>query len=192
MNDTPAGRRAPATVAPVAGSGPEAASATAAVDAATGVLMAFVPCGHDTARRILLDTARRSGVGPTVAAHAAMALRGDGKDPGARPSPHVGEVLRSLIDETLSAPAPPSGPGSPGLLPDPAVLRRHLHHLRTLRRRAFATPDDAALRGRLEDASYTLCVLMGRRSTHLALQAAEELLTADRLDRPHRSQAPYR
>ncbi|THA50421.1 DUF5133 domain-containing protein [Streptomyces sp. A1136] len=121
-----------------------------------------------------------------------MALRGDEEAPAARPSPHVGEVLRSLIDDTLSAPAPPSGPGSPGLLPDLAVLRRHLHDFRTLRRRTFATPDDAALRSRLEDASYTLCVLMGRRSTHLALQAAEELLTADRLDRPTRSRAPYR
>ncbi|MEU6890256.1 DUF5133 domain-containing protein [Streptomyces sp. NPDC046557] len=170
---------------------PEEAAA-AVVGSATGVLMAFVPCGHDTARRILPDTARRAGVGPTVAAHAVMALRGDGEGPGPGGRRRWERVLRSLIDDTLSAPAPLSDCAGPGLLPDLAVLRRRLHHFRALRRRTFAAPNDAVLRCRLEDASYTLCVLMGRRSTHLALRAAEELLTADRLDRPHRSQTPYR
>ncbi|KOU09951.1 hypothetical protein ADK49_33710 [Streptomyces sp. WM6349] len=60
-------------------------------------------------------------------------------------------------------------------------MRGHLNHLRALRRRTLAAPEDPALRAALEDAAYTLCVLMGQRNAHSALLAAEERVAAHRL-----------
>ncbi|MFI6006628.1 DUF5133 domain-containing protein [Streptomyces sp. NPDC051366] len=63
--------------------------------------------------------------------------------------------------------------------PNPLVLRQHLGHLRAARR-TLATPDDPAARADLDNAAYTLCVLMEQRTTHAAIQAAEQHLADHR------------
>ncbi|MFD3471395.1 DUF5133 domain-containing protein [Streptomyces sp. NPDC058682] len=53
---------------------------------------------------------------------------------------------------------------------------------RDLRRRTFTAPDDPILRARLQDAGYTLCVMLGQRVVHHALVSAEQLVAARRLN----------
>ncbi|MEU7553716.1 DUF5133 domain-containing protein [Streptomyces sp. NPDC044571] len=181
MTSTPARHRPPTGLiadddTPATGVSPGPAG-RAALGRATGILMALVPCSTATARRILAETARVAGVGLSEAVGAALALR-DGED--GPPSP-VETILQTVIEHTLHTP----DPAPAALQPNPSVLRGHLRHFRALRRRTFATPEDPGLRCELEDASYTLCVLTGRRSPHHAVHAAEELVALHRLDTPH-------
>lgn len=176
MNSTPGPHRptAPATpkTTPTAA---QAAATPAAIGRATGILMALVPCTADTARRIFTHTARAVGASPRVMAEAVAALHTDDHVP-----PGIEQALRLAIDH---AQAPPVAlpQTAARLLPNPYALRQHLNHLRASRRRTLAAPDDPAARNQLDDAAYTLCVLMGQRSTHAALQAAEEHLAEHRL-----------
>ncbi|WP_107050629.1 DUF5133 domain-containing protein [Streptomyces sp. NRRL F-2580] len=55
-------------------------------------------------------------------------------------------------------------------------------HLRATRRGTPAAPDDAGVRGELEEAAYALCVVMGQRSAHGALLAAEQMIAVNRLE----------
>ncbi|GGR25800.1 DUF5133 domain-containing protein [Streptomyces roseolus] len=59
------------------------------------------------------------------------------------------------------------------LLPDRNTVERLLRHYRTQEQRVLAGPCDLSVRRRFEDTAYTLCVLMGVRSTAEALRAAE-------------------
>lgn len=59
------------------------------------------------------------------------------------------------------------------LLPDRNTVERLLRHYRDQERSVRATPGDLSVRRRFEDTAYTLCVLMGVRSTPEALRAAE-------------------
>ncbi|MGW6785249.1 DUF5133 domain-containing protein [Streptomyces sp. NPDC054987] len=168
----------PCTAADTAATGTEAgdAAATAALAGATGVVMALVPCTAESARRVLAEAARTAGVTLHTMARTAVAT-------GTRPADADPDCERALRMEIANArsPQPPSPPPPGTLLPAPDVLRGHLHHLRAVRRRTLAAPDDPALRAALEDAAYTLCVLMGQRNTHSALIAAEERVAAHRL-----------
>lgn len=150
--------------------------ARAELGRATGILMALVPCTAETARRILNDAARAVGATPLRMAAAVVTTR-------ARPG-EADPVLERALHTGIAHARTRSSARTPalvGLVPSPVVLRRHLNHLRAVRRRVLAAPEDPALRAELEDAAYTLCVLMGRRSAHGALLAAEEVVAAHRL-----------
>ncbi|MFE2880035.1 DUF5133 domain-containing protein [Streptomyces roseus] len=163
---------------------------------AVTVLMAVVPCGADTARRILADAARAAGAGLRETAEAALALGGGGKPPSA-----LGRALADAMDEARSATEPAEQPYT-RLLPDPGTIRDLLKRHRALRRRALAPPEgtaeDTAVRDELDDATYTLCVLMGRRNAHTALRSAELLVGAEwlgtttRTGRDRNPDAPHR
>ncbi|WP_327135030.1 DUF5133 domain-containing protein [Streptomyces sp. NBC_01343] len=142
----------------------------AIAERAVTVLMALVPCGADTARRILADTARAAGAGPHETAEAVLVLGGGGK-----PAAPLGRALADAVDEARSAVEPVTQPYT-RLLPDPRAVGELLKRHRGLRRRALAAPEDPAVRDELDDATYTLCVLMGRRNAHTALRSAELLL----------------
>ncbi|MEV6400731.1 DUF5133 domain-containing protein [Streptomyces sp. NPDC051907] len=62
------------------------------------------------------------------------------------------------------------------LLPDKALLAALLRRYRTWERLAHAAPEDPVRRRRLDDLSYTLCVLMGQRTAREAIRAAESHL----------------
>ncbi|WP_324605312.1 DUF5133 domain-containing protein [Streptomyces sp. NRRL F-2664] len=148
----------------------------AALNRATGMVMALVPCTAERARRLLADAARAAGVTLPRMARTVIATRACPADV----DPDCERALRAEIGHARS-PQPPSPPAPGTVLPAPDVLRRHLDHLRAVRRRTLAAPDDPALRAALEDAAYTLCVLMGQRHAHGALLAAEERVAAHRL-----------
>ncbi|MFF6882990.1 DUF5133 domain-containing protein [Streptomyces sp. NPDC012421] len=59
------------------------------------------------------------------------------------------------------------------LLPDRNTVERLLRHYRAQERTVLGAPGDPSVRRRFEDTAYTLCVLMGVRSTPEALRAAE-------------------
>ncbi|WP_328965467.1 DUF5133 domain-containing protein [Streptomyces virginiae] len=176
-------------VAPTARAGGLSTSqeARAAYGRATVILMALVPCTAATSRRIVADAARSAGAGPDEVAAAVLAMR-----VGEPVAPAVDEALRRVLADARTLPTPAT---SSWLPPRPDVLRRHVNHLRAARRRAVAAPDDTGVRGELEDAAYTLCILMEQRSAHAALLAAEELIAVNRLDSwvgrpPQRSHGP--
>ncbi|MFJ7777523.1 DUF5133 domain-containing protein [Streptomyces yangpuensis] len=155
---------------------PEGGEDRAVLATATGIVMALVPCTAESARRVLGDAARAAGVTLGLMAHTVVETR-------TRPAevePDCERALRTAIGHART-PQPLSPPAEGTVLPAPDVLRRHLDLLRAVRRRTLAAPDDPALRAALEDAAYTLCVLMGQRHAHGALLAAEERVAAHRL-----------
>ncbi|MFE0577456.1 DUF5133 domain-containing protein [Streptomyces sp. NPDC058874] len=158
------------------GADADGAADRAALAAATGTVMALVPCTGERARRVLGNAAQAAGVTLPAMARTVLATR---TGPGDA-DPDCERALHAEIGHARS-PHPPGPPASGTLLPAPHVLRRHLNHLRAVRRRTLAAPEDPALRAAMEDAAYTLCVLMGQRNTHSALLAAEELVAAHRL-----------
>ncbi|MFI6144688.1 DUF5133 domain-containing protein [Streptomyces sp. NPDC051109] len=144
-----------------------------AAEQAVTVLMAVVPCGADTARQILGVTARAAGTGLRETAEAVLLLRG-----GRKPTAPLGRALADAMDEARSAAEPETRPYT-RLLPDPQAIGELLKRHRGLRRRALAAPHDPAVRDELDDATYTLCVLMGQRNAYTALRSAELLLGAE-------------
>lgn len=165
--------------APVAPLRPTEVRATAA--RAAGALMALVPCTAGKARRLLTEVAMDMGTDLREAAEAVLAARA-----GEPVAPAVEGVLRDVLARARTLPGPPAGTWSP---PDPDTLRRHVNQLCAARRRALEAPGDAGVRSELEEAAYTLCVVMGQRSAHGALLAAQELIAVSRLKpaRPERS-----
>lgn len=140
---------------------------------AVTVLMAVVPCGADTARRILADTARGARVAPRETAEAVLALGGGRELPTL-----LGTALKKAVDKARSVTEAVKQPYT-RLLPDPQAIGELLKRHRSLRRRALAAPHDPVVRNDLDDATYTLCILMGQRNAHTALRSAELLLGAE-------------
>ncbi|MFC9701295.1 DUF5133 domain-containing protein [Streptomyces sp. NPDC056943] len=66
------------------------------------------------------------------------------------------------------------------LLPDTNTVDRLLRHYRTQERSVLARPCDLSVRRRFEDTAYTLCVLMGERTAHEAVRAAERYVSEGR------------
>ncbi|MFE0652611.1 DUF5133 domain-containing protein [Streptomyces sp. NPDC059534] len=66
------------------------------------------------------------------------------------------------------------------LLPDRNTVDRLLRHYRTQERTVLDSPCDLSARRRFEDTVYTLCVLMGERTAHEAVYAAERYVTGVR------------
>ncbi|WP_241253680.1 DUF5133 domain-containing protein [Streptomyces sp. W1SF4] len=120
--------------------------------------------------------ARLTGTAAAAVAEAVFALHA-----GAAPvEPGLERALAQTIDRARTSPTEPDA-GASRLMPNALVLRQHLNHLRAVRRRLLASPEDPATRADLGNAAYTLCVLIGQRSTHAALQAAEQYLAARRM-----------
>lgn len=66
------------------------------------------------------------------------------------------------------------------LLPDTNTVDRLLRHYRTQERSVLARPCDLSVHRRFEDTAYTLCVLMGERTAHEAVRAAERYVSEGR------------
>ncbi|MER7463023.1 DUF5133 domain-containing protein [Streptomyces sp. NPDC097981] len=145
----------------------------ATAEQAVTVLMAMVPCGADTARRILADAARAADAGPLETAEAVLAPTG-----GRAPRAPLGKALKNAMDEARSVTETVTQPYT-RLLPDPQAIRELLKRHRGLRHRALAAPHDLAVRNELDDATYTLCILMGQRNAYTALRSAELLVGAE-------------
>lgn len=62
------------------------------------------------------------------------------------------------------------------LLPDKARLAQLLRRYRICEQLVLQEPHNSVRRRRLDDAAYTLCVLMGHRTAHEAIRAAESYL----------------
>ncbi|MEV8334592.1 DUF5133 domain-containing protein [Streptomyces niveus] len=62
------------------------------------------------------------------------------------------------------------------LLPDKAGLAQLLRRYRTWEQLVLQEPHNSLRRRRLDDVAYTLCVLMGHRTAHDAIRAAETYL----------------
>ncbi|GHB56222.1 hypothetical protein GCM10010347_27850 [Streptomyces cirratus] len=169
MTETPLPqrRRTPAASGPAVGA---AAAARARAEVATGILMALVPCSAETARRLLTAAAEEAGTTAEEGAAAAVALLSGPDEPTA-----VQQALRTAMRRARSGPQQEAGAR---LLPGADVLREQVARFRALRREVLKSPGDAALRRGLDDAVYTLCVMMGRRTPHDALKAAETLIGA--------------
>ncbi|WP_141754001.1 DUF5133 domain-containing protein [Streptomyces subrutilus] len=183
MTSTDSGRPGPApapadpSADPSAGPLADHAADSPDVGRATGTLMALLPCDSRGARRVLAEAAALAGL---TLAETALAVTAVLRDDAPRPPAVVESAVRTAIDRALTAARAPSAV----LLPNPYVLHRHLARFRDLRRRTFANADDPGLRARYDDAAYTLCVLLGHRSVHHALTAAEHLIAAHRLTGP--------
>lgn len=79
------------------------------------------------------------------------------------------------------------------LLPDKAGLAQLLRRYRTWERLVLREPHDPVRRRRLDDVAYTLCVLMGHRTAHEAIRAAESYLArSPRADRALQGEAILR
>ncbi|MGW7454117.1 DUF5133 domain-containing protein [Streptomyces sp. NPDC054787] len=146
---------------------PSAAPATAW---AVGMLMAATPCSARDARGILAaaaDLARTTVHGLA----AAMTAASQGTP---LPAP-VERALRHAVEAARGA-APVAKIRGTALVPSRARTEEVLNRLRACRARLAAAPDDPAALRDMDDVTYTLCVLMGRPTTHEAVRAAEELL----------------
>ncbi|MFI5985241.1 DUF5133 domain-containing protein [Streptomyces sp. NPDC051555] len=142
-------------------------------ESAMGILMALVPCTAEHTEHILAQAARTAGATPARTAAAVATLRtADTAVP-----PVLERALRAEVDAARGLPSYPAGV----VLPPPVVLRQQLTHLRAARRRTLAAPTDPTLRTILANAAYTLCILMGERTVHAALTAAEERVALHRL-----------
>ncbi|MGW5848903.1 DUF5133 domain-containing protein [Streptomyces sp. NPDC055254] len=170
----PAPAPAAATAPPVSGA-PVSCAPDEAVDPpvtaqALGMIMALTPCTVREARTVLTAASEMAGVTPMAVARALVnESRGGGVPSG------VERGLRLAIGAARVSPAPRVR----GLLPCPERTAEALARFRECRRRVRATPGDAGARGELDDAAYTLCVLMARRTVHEAVLAAMRHL-ADR------------
>ncbi|MFD3698390.1 DUF5133 domain-containing protein [Streptomyces sp. NPDC058646] len=142
--------------------------------------MAATPCSARDAERILAAAAALAGV-TTGELEAAMTAAAGGTP---LPAP-IERALRHAV-EAARTPAPPTLRRI-GLTPSRARTEEVLTRLRACRARLAAAPADPDALRDMDDASYTLCVLMGRPSTHEAVLAAEAHLAVP--DRPQASRA---
>ncbi|MFJ7775857.1 DUF5133 domain-containing protein [Streptomyces yangpuensis] len=135
------------------------------------MVMALAPCGAREARLVLAAAAELVHVAVADLAAAVVA--------GAHGEPVPARWERALrrAVEALRNPLPgQEGGRGVGLLPSRARTEEALARFRASRERLTAAPGDATARGAMDDAAYTLCVLMGRSTVHEAVLAAERHL----------------
>lgn len=151
-------------------SGPPLLPQPPSVAWAVGMVMAVTPCPARDAGRILRAAADLALTTVEDLA-AAMTTATSGV-----PLPtHWERSLRAAI-ETARTPAPSAGVRPACLMPSAARTKEVLTRLRGCQARLAASPSDPGAVRALDDAVYTLCVLMGRAVTHEAVLAAEEHL----------------
>ncbi|GGY89673.1 hypothetical protein GCM10010343_13680 [Streptomyces avidinii] len=135
------------------------------VTRAAGMLMAMTPCTARDAHRILSAAAGLARTSPYELA-AAMAA-------GTRGTPvpvHLERAVRRAV-EAARAPVPAAKLPT-ALVPSRVRTEEVLTHLRACQSRLSAAPDDPDALRAMDDAAYTLCVLMGRRSVPEAVLVA--------------------
>ncbi|MFG2714230.1 DUF5133 domain-containing protein [Streptomyces goshikiensis] len=143
------------------------AAAGAAVAWAVGMTMATVPCSARAAGRVLAAAAARTESSVAELA-AAMVAESRGT-----PLPAlVGRALNQAVRAARTSPDARSGRAVPGLMPSTDDAERALGRFFDARLRLVAAPADETARRALEDALYTLCVLMAEPTAHAAVVAA--------------------
>ncbi len=136
---------------------------------AVGTVMAVTPCSARDARRVLGAAAKAAGITSAEVA-AAMAAHSRGVAMPAR-------VERALFRAVATARSVSPREACVGLMPSRARTAEVLAEFRGCQSRLTAAPSDMRARQALDDAAYTLCVLLGRTSVHDAVLAAEQHLT---------------
>lgn len=143
---------------------------------AVGMVMAVTPCSARDARRVLDAAAKAAGIAPAEVA-AAMAA-------GARGVAMPARVERALHRAVAAARAVQPVGACVGLMPSRSRTEKVLAEFRDCQARLTAAPSDLRARQALDDAAYTLCVLLGRTGVHDAVLAAEQRLAPDRDPHP--------
>ncbi|MGW1772046.1 DUF5133 domain-containing protein [Streptomyces sp. NPDC002104] len=157
---------------PAPGSRPLVASPVTAW--ATGMLMATVPCSAREATQILQATADLAGLpAAEVAAALVATARGD-----AVPA-HVERALHRTVLAAQS-PSSPEQARETGLRPSPTRTEEVLSRLRGCQARLAQAPSDPGALRAMDDAAYTLCVLIGQPRLQNAIAAAELHLNSTR------------
>jgi len=137
------------------------------------MIMAMTPCSRRDAKRVLAVAAEAAHLTP--AAMATMMVAGSH---GVPVPTHVERALRAAM-ETARTPAPPShAPRGVALLPSRPRTDQVLREFRRCQALLAASPSERSARQALDDAAYTLCVLLGRTTVHDAVDAAEQHLAA--------------
>lgn len=136
---------------------------------AVGMLMATTPCSVRDAEQILAAAADLADVNVLDLAAAMTA------GPGVGPVP---VRLERALRQAVRAARTPTRTGTPptGIQPNRERAEEVLSRLRGCQARLLATPADPGALRAMDDAAYTLCVLMGRPTAHGAVLAAEALL----------------
>lgn len=135
---------------------------------AVGTVMAAIPCSARDAGRVLGAAAKAAGVTSAEVA-AAMAADSRGIAMPAR-------VERALHRAVGAARAVQPRATHIGLMPSRARTAEVLAEFRGCQARLTDAPSDMRARQALDDAAYTLCVLLGRTGVHDAVLAAEQHL----------------
>ncbi|MET8295207.1 DUF5133 domain-containing protein [Streptomyces sp. NPDC005180] len=132
--------------------------------------MATAPCSVREAKQILLAAAELARVTAVEVAAAMVA--------GTLGMPMPVGIERALRRALEAARTPPRRDAvqTVGILPSRLRTEEVLSRLRGCQARLAAAPTDPATLRAMDDVAYTLCVLMGRPSTHQAVLAAEEHL----------------
>lgn len=138
---------------------------------AVGTVMAVTPCSARDARWVLGVAAKAAGVTPAEVA-AAMAA-------GSRGTAMPAVVERALHRAVATARTVSPRSACIGLMPSRARTEEVLAEFRACQSRLTAAPSDMRARQALDDAAYTLCVLLGRTGVHDAVLAAEQHLTGE-------------
>ncbi|MCJ1676427.1 DUF5133 domain-containing protein [Streptomyces sp. APSN-46.1] len=142
---------------------------------AVGMVMALTPCSARDAQRVLAAAAEKSHVAVVEVAAAMVA--------GSRGLPvplHVERALRHAVEaaRTPHHPRPGTATARVGLTPARARTEEALSRFRASQARLSGAPAEHDARRAMDDAAYTLCVLMGRPTVHEAALAAVALLSA--------------
>ncbi|MFD8981567.1 DUF5133 domain-containing protein [Streptomyces sp. NPDC059564] len=162
--------------------GHEAATPCAAVWA-VGVVMVVTPCSVREAHRVLAAAAGAAHVTvEELAAAMAASWRGAAVPAG------VQRALRRAV--VAARTAGPCAAAARPLVPSRARTEEALARFRSSRVRLWAAPADAEARQAMDDATYTLCVLMGRPTPHEALRAAELRLAPEPAPAPAAESLP--
>lgn len=132
------------------------------------------PHGGDPLHRFgggeILDAAARAAAVTARQVVAALAERSRGGQPPRR----IERALRLAVEAARAPAAEPSC----ALVPELGRVTEVLDRFRASRARLRADPADAEARQGLDDAAYTLCVLMGRRTAYQALRSAGEYVAS--------------
>ncbi|GFN00930.1 hypothetical protein Sfulv_57400 [Streptomyces fulvorobeus] len=135
--------------------------------------MAMTPCARRDAKRVLAVAAETAHLTPAAMAAAMVA--------GSRGAPvpaHVERALRGAMEAARTPALPSDAVRGVALLPSRARTEQVLTEFRKRQALLAAAPSDRSARQALDDAAYTLCVLLGRTTVRDAVDAAELHLAA--------------